>query len=486
METKELKIEPKIVGKTFDDFLLRPQKGIVEHRGDVELKSAFSRNISLNFPIVSANMDTVTESKMAIAIAQHGGIGIIHRNLSIAGQAKEAEETKRAENFIIANPYTILSSKTIREAKRLMEQKNVGTLPVVNKSNELLGLLTDTMILFCDDDSQSVFNWMLEINRGLQFSKKEILSAQEARQELLRWKVTKLPLVDGMFKLKGLIMARDIDRLLRHKVTNKDSNGRLRVGAAIGATGDFLERAAELIRVGVDVLVMDIAHGHSTAMEKGVKEFREKFPDFELICGNTATREGALFLKELGADGIKVGVGPGLGCRTRLETGAGVAQLQAIREIYLALRGELPIIADGGVRHDKDFWIALAFGADCVMVGSHLAGTDEAPGDIITEPGTGLKSKIYRGMTAPEAKLENSGDAPEDKRTIQFIEGQERKVPYRGAVNDVLNRIREHLQGSVSYMGEKTLEEARKKTIDDPLKFFTLLSEAAKRESFER
>lgn len=477
-------VEPEIRGKTFDDFLFRPQKGIIEHRDDVELRSRFSRNISLNFPIVSANMDTVTESRMAIAAAQHGGLGIIHRNLSIEEQAKEVEKAKRAENFIIPNPYTILASKTVKEAKWLMERKKVGTLPVVNESNELLGLLTDTMILFCNDDLQLVSDWMLGIGGGLQFSKEKITSAEEARQELLRWKVTKLPLVDGGFKLKGLIMARDIHRLLRHKVANKDSNGRLRVGAAIGAVGDFLKRADALIKAGVDVLVMDIAHGHSAAMEQGVKEFRRYFPNFELVCGNVATWEGALFLKNLGVDGIKVGVGPGLGCRTRLETGAGVAQLQAIREVYLALGGDPPIIADGGVRNDKDFFMALALGgADCVMVGSDLAGTDEAPGDLIPEPGTNRRSKIYRGMTAPEAKLDYGNDNPDDKRAIRFVEGEERKVPYQGSVNDIFTRIRDHLQGSVSYAGEKTLEEARTKMVQNPLKYFGIISEATKRES---
>ena len=481
----QFSVEDIFVGKTFDDFSIEPQLGVVEHRENVQLKTRFSKNIGLNLPLVAANMDTVTGPKMCIAMAQHGGIGILPRSaaIPISLQTEWAKKVKRAENFIIAKPYIILISNTVGEARRLMELKKVGTLPVVNESNELLGLLTDTMVLFCDDDSDSVSDWMLKINGGLQFSRKEILSAQEARQELLRWKISKLPLVDSQFKLRGLIMAKDINRLLRHKVANKDSNGRLRVGAAIGATGDYLERADELIKVGVDVIVIDIAHAHNEAvLSKAVEKFREKFGDFELVCGNVATFEGACFLKDLGVQGIKVGIGSGHGCLTRIKTGVGVPQVHAVRSAWHALKdNDIPVVSDGGVRQTGHIPIALAVGASSVMVGSMLAGTDEALGRLIRDPLTGASKKEYRGMTSPQAKLATSSED-----SIKNVEGRSEEVPYRGGVAEILKSIQQDLQSMVSYSGEADLESARLKFVQDPLQFLVPLSPAAIQESYRR
>jgi len=481
----QFSVEDIFVGKTFDDFSIEPQLGVVEHRENVQLKTRFSKNIGLNLPLVAANMDTVTGPKMCIAMAQHGGIGILPRSaaIPISLQTEWAKKVKRAENFIIAKPYIILISNTVGEARRLMELKKVGTLPVVNESNELLGLLTDTMVLFCDDDSDSVSDWMLKINGGLQFSRKEILSAQEARQELLRWKISKLPLVDSQFKLRGLIMAKDINRLLRHKVANKDSNGRLRVGAAIGATGDYLERADELIKVGVDVIVIDIAHAHNEAvLSKAVEKFREKFGDFELVCGNVATFEGACFLKDLGVQGIKVGIGSGHGCLTRIKTGVGVPQVHAVRSAWHALKdNDIPVVSDGGVRQTGHIPIALAVGASSVMVGSMLAGTDEALGRLIRDPLTGASKKEYRGMTSPQARLATSSED-----SVKNVEGRSEEVPYRGSVAEILKSIQQDLQSMVSYSGEADLESARLKFAQDPLQFLVPLSPAAVQESYRR
>ena len=481
----QFSVEDIFVGKTFDDFSIEPQLGVVEHRENVQLKTRFSKNIGLNLPLVAANMDTVTGPKMCIAMAQHGGIGILPRSaaIPISLQTEWAKKVKRAENFIIAKPYIILVSNTVGEARRLMELKKVGTLPVVNESNELLGLLTDTMVLFCDDDSDSVSDWMLKINGGLQFSRKEILSAQEARQELLRWKISKLPLVDSQFKLRGLIMAKDINRLLRHKVANKDSNGRLRVGAAIGATGDYLERADELIKVGVDVIVIDIAHAHNEAvLSKAVEKFREKFGDFELVCGNVATFEGACFLKDLGVQGIKVGIGSGHGCLTRIKTGVGVPQVHAVRSAWHALKdNDIPVVSDGGVRQTGHIPIALAVGASSVMVGSMLAGTDEALGRLIRDPLTGASKKEYRGMTSPQARLATSSED-----SVKNVEGRSEEVPYRGSVAEILKSIQQDLQSMVSYSGEADLESARLKFAQDPLQFLVPLSPAAVQESYRR
>jgi IMP dehydrogenase len=316
------------------------------------------------------------------------------------------------------------------------------------------------------------------------------ISVPEAEKILFEKRIEKLPLVDANGTIRGLITKKDLILSRQRPFSSKDRKGRLLVGAAIGARGDYLERAEELIRAGADMLVIDIAHGHSDVMKKAVESFRRKFGDTELICGNIGTAEGALFLKQLGVDGIKVGIGPGRGCRTRLETGAGVPQLQAVREVWHALHDSIPIISDGGIRNDKDIFLAIACGASSVMLGAMLSGTEEAPGYLIIDPATGQKQKLYRGMTSPQAVLEALYDAEHgydaDVALSTPAEGQEMQVPYKGSVVDVLHRIRGHLASAVSYAGGDSLAQARAEIVPDPLRFLIPLSESSYRESYER
>jgi IMP dehydrogenase len=303
-------------------------------------------------------------------------------------------------------------------------------------------------------------------------------------------RVEKLPLVDGDRRIRGLITKKDNLAARQRPYSSKDTRGRLLVGAAIGARGDFLERAAELLGAGADVLLIDIAHAHAAVMRRAVEAVRARFSEAELVCGNVATAEGAAFLRDLGADAIKVGVGPGRGCRTRLETGAGVPQLQAVREAWCAVEDAVPIIADGGVREDKDVFLALVAGASVVMLGSLLSGTDEAPGQLIEDPGTGEKRKIYRGMTSPQAVFhalydDEEPDAIETALEVP-AEGQEMQVAYRGSVVDILRRIRGHLRSAVSYGGAESLAALRAKVLPDPLRYLVPLSAAARAESYER
>lgn len=486
-------VEDIFVGKTFNDFTLNPQRGVVEHRADVSLGSRFSRNIPLGLPVVAANMDTVTGPTMCIAMAQEGGIGILPRSdaISISVQAQWVREVKRAENFIIEKPWLTLELDTVGLARSEMAKRNVNTLLVVDAAGELKGMLTTRGINLCQNDAESVADWMkARMGGGLIFSKKDFISLEMAAEELKRLKVTKLPLIDKDFKIKGLITSKDIASLMKNKLANKDAKGRLRVGAAIGATGDYLERAAELIKEGADVMVMDVAHAHNEAVIRpAIENFRKKFGDFELVGGNVATYEGATFLRDLGVDGIKVGIGSGFGCRTRLQTSAGVPQIQAVRAAWHGSKdnrnvaGQIPFVSDAGVRQNGHIAIALLLGASSVMVGSMLAGTDETPGEIISDPATGQKYKFYRGMTSPEVKLGQTGFS----REIKNIEGQSRRVPYTGgSVKEILTGIRHDLQSMISYAGEQSLQAAREKINQNPIDYLIPLSLAAQEESFKR
>jgi IMP dehydrogenase len=316
------------------------------------------------------------------------------------------------------------------------------------------------------------------------------ISIGEAEDRMFAHRVEKLPLVDGDRRIRGLITKKDILAARQRPYSSKDARGRLLVGAAIGARGDFLERAAELLGAGADVLLVDIAHGHSQVMRRAMEAIRGRFGDVEVVCGNVATVEGAEFLRDLGAGAIKVGVGPGRGCRTRLETGAGVPQLQAIREAWCAVEDAVPVIADGGVREDKDLFLALVAGASVVMLGSLLSGTDEAPGQLIEDPGTGEKRKIYRGMTSPQAVFRALYDDEEPDALEAALEvpaeGQEMQVPYRGSVVTILRRIRGHLRSAVSYGGAESLAQLRDKVLPDPLRYLVPLSAASRAESYER
>jgi IMP dehydrogenase len=483
------RVEPEFVGRTYDDFLFRPQKGVAGSRREVTLRSHLTRGIALDLPVVSANMDSVTGGRMAQALALEGGLGFVHRGMSIEAQAREVAEVKRTHGFVVEAPLRVARSARLRDARELMRRH--GTSLLVEEepgSGVLAGLLTARDVPWFEvDDSQRVEAFMTPFAQLMTGTPG--VSLEEAERILFDNRVEKLPLVDEQRRIRGLITKQDVI-LHRHRPNvSKDAKGRLLVGAAVGATGDYIERGAALVEAGADALLIDIAHGHSGAMGRAVRTFRGAFQDVPLVCGNVATGDGARYLRDAGADAIKVGVGPGRGCRTRLETAAGVPQLQAIREAWCAVGEDVPIIADGGVKDDKDIFLALICGASVVMMGSALSGTDEAPGRVIEDPAKGEKRKVYRGMTSPQAVLESLYEADEADvaRALETpAEGQEIQVPYRGSVLDILNRIRGHLRSAVSYAGGGSLEEVRAQIVRDPLTYLIPLSEASRRESYER
>ncbi len=479
------------IGKTFDDFLFRPQLGLVESRQRVGLTSRLTRQLLLELPIVSANMDSVTGMRMAESMALEGGLGLIHRGQSIERQAGKVARVKRSHSAIIEQPLCLPLGTTIRDARRFARQHHITAILIETRAGSgiLAGLISDRdMPWFDDTDDGTVDDFMTPVDKL--HTHAPGISVEEAERLLFERRIERLPLVDAERRIHGLVTRKDILFLRRRPYASKDAKGRLLVGAAVGARGDFLERAEELVNAGADCLVIDIAHGHSRIMADAVAALRGRCTAVPLICGNVATGDGARFLMDLGADAIKVGVGPGYGCRTRLETAAGVPQLQAIREAWCAVEDAVPIIADGGVRHDKDIFLALICGASSVMLGSALSGTDEAPGMVIEDPATHLKKKIYRGMTSPQAIFESLYDAENSEALEDALdtpaEGQESQVPYKGSVVDILRRLRGHLRSAVSYAGETSLEAARAKTVPDPLKFLIPLSEASRRESYER
>ena len=426
---------------------------------------------------------------MAKAIALEGGLGFVHRGMSIEAQVCEVEWVKRSHGFVVEEPFRIPRTATLREARELMRRHGTSLLiEEVPGSAILAGVLSARDLPWFDDhDDRPVGELMTPFER-LETRAPEV-SLEEAERALFERRIEKLPVVDEERKIRGLITKQDVI-LHRHRPSvSKDAKGRLRVGAATGATGDYLERAAALIEAGTDVVLIDIAHGHSRVMGRAVEAFRARFPETPLACGNVGTAEGARFLAELGADAIKIGIGPGRGCRTRLETAAGVPQLQAVREIWLAVGERVPIIADGGVRADKDIFLALVCGASTVMIGSALSGTDEAPGTVIVDPASGQKRKIYRGMTSPQAVLQTLYGVEEAEVAAALdtpAEGQEIQVSYRGSVVDILKRIRGHVRSAVSYTGCTSLVEARELISSDPAAWLIPLSEASRRESYEQ
>jgi IMP dehydrogenase len=486
-----MNLEPEFIGRTYDDFLFRPQRGLVESRRRVRLASRVTRDLTLGLPVVSANMDSVTGGAMAKTMALEGGLGFVHRALSIEAQAHEVAQVKRSHGHIVEHPLRLPRDATIRDAREFTRRHHVtGILIEEEKGSDVLaGLLSNRdMPWFAGFDDRRVEEFMTPVDRL--HTRAPGVSAEEAERIMFEHRIEKLPLIDAERRIHGLITKSDIILSRQRPDSSQDAKGRLLVGAAIGARGDFLERAAELLGAGADVLLIDIAHGHSDVMRAAVESFRRMFPEVALVCGNVGTAEGARFLTDLGVDGIKVGIGPGRGCRTRLETAAGVPQLQAVREVWCAVEESVPIIADGGVKDDKDIFLALACGASTVMLGSMLSGTDEAPGTVIEDPATREKQKLYRGMTSPQAVFEALYDAstPEDMEQALETppEGQEMRVPYKGSVRDVLHRIRGHLRSAVSYAGGDQLSEVRERVTRDPLRYLIPLSEAARRESYER
>lgn len=452
MATSKILLE----GFTYDDVLLVPAYSEILPR-EVSIKSRFTKNISINTPVISAAMDTVTESEMAIAMASEGGIGILHKNMTIAQQAAEVKKVKRSESGMIIDPITLTKDKDVAYAKSLMKKYKIGGIPIINDIGELIGILTNRDLRFENENERSVAEVMTSKNL---ITTKEGTSLKEAEEILQQHKIEKLPVVNSENKLIGLITYRDIIKVSENPNANKDTFGRLRVAAAIGVTGDSLERAAALICEGVDALVIDTAHGHSKGVATILKVIKKKFPDTDIIVGNIATGDAAKFLVEAGADAVKVGIGPGSICTTRIIAGVGFPQLSAIMEVAEAIKGSgIPVIADGGIRHTGDIPKAIAAGADTVMLGSLLAGTKESPGETIIFEGRKFKS--YRGMGSIEAMKQGSKDRyfqdVEDDVKKLVPEGIVGRVPYKGEVYETMHQFIGGLRAGMGYCGSKDI-----------------------------
>jgi IMP dehydrogenase len=447
-------------GLTFDDVLLVPKRSPIRSRGDVSTATMLTRHLRMDIPIVSANMDTVTEGRMAVAMARAGGIGIIHRFMSAERQAEEVRKAKRAESHIVESPRTISCGATCGEARRLMERYGIGGLVVVDEVGKPAGILTNRDVEF-SVDAMDVCEAMTPVSRMI--TAPAGTSLEEAQRILYQHRLEKLPLLHPDGRLAGLITTKDIVRSLEHPHSTKDDKGRLRVGAAVGVQPGFLERAGLLLDAGADVLVVDIAHGHSDNAIEAVKDLRREYGAIEIVAGNVASGDGTRDLVEAGADAVKVGVGPGSICITRIVTGFGVPQLTAVAECAgVAASYGIPIIADGGIRTSGDVAKALAAGAQTVMVGSLLAGTDESPGVVILR--NNRRTKVSRGMASlgatidrPDRKSEGDGDDPSWSRVV--AEGVEAAVPYRGSVDDLLHQLVGGLRSALSYGGATTIEE---------------------------
>jgi IMP dehydrogenase len=487
-------------GCTFDDVILAPQRSVLARRDPsvIDLSCRLSRRITLKRPIVSANMDTVTRAPMAIVQAEEGGIGIIDRGYrpgEIEPQVREVGIVKRTQHGVISDPYSITGSATISEATTLMARSRVGTLVVVDEQGKFKGLLTERDTRFVTGRDVRVDERMTPLERLVVHHGSIDLAAAE--RIMVERKVKKLPLVADDGQLLGLVTAKDLMRQRRLPFATRDEQGRLRVGAAIGATGDFLERAAELVKTGVDVIVIDIAHGHSVVMERAMLEFRKRFSGVEMIAGNVATAEGARFLVDRGADGIKVGIGPGGGCTTRMTTSFGVPQMQALLECRLALaESEVALIADGGVKRHGGLAEALLFGGDCAMLGSAFAGTEEAPGEIVhksvmlseSQKAVKVPFKVLRGMASLAAIRDRLDVEDADPVELDAIgaEGIEISVPARGSARTIVREMIKHLCSSISYGGASSLTELRSLFWSNPQKYIIRQSESARRESYER
>ncbi len=446
---------------TFDDVLLVPQKSDV-HPAEVDVSTRFSRRIALRVPIVSAAMDTVTEAHLAIAMAQEGGLGIVHKNLSVAQQAGEVDKVKRSESGMIVDPVTVPPDAPVAQALELMAKFRISGVPVT-VGTRLVGILTNRDLRFETRTSLPVSELM---------TKHDLITVpvgttlEQAREILHEHKVEKLLVVDQDFNLRGLITVKDIQKQIKYPSACKDALGRLRVGAAVGVVGDYLERAAALVEAKVDVLVVDTAHGHSSRVLKAVEELKARFADVDVVAGNVGTYEGARDLRSAGADGVKVGIGPGSICTTRVVSGAGMPQITAIAEAARALAGsDIPLIADGGVKFSGDVVKAIASGASSVMIGSLLAGTDESPGELILRQGRSFKS--YRGMGSIGAMKEGSRDRyfQEGETSTQKLvpEGIEGMVPYKGPLSAMLQQLVGGLRSGMGYCGAGSVPELQRK-----------------------
>lgn len=462
-------------GLTFDDILLVPARSSVLPR-DVEISSFLTREIKLNIPFLSAAMDTVTESQMAIAMAAQGGIGIIHKNMSIEKQADEVDKVKRSESGMIVNPITLTPDRTIREAEEFMSKYHISGIPIVEENGKLVGILSNRDLRFETNRDLPVYELM---------TKENLITAplgttlEDAQKILHRHRIEKLPVVDKKGIIKGLITYKDILKKKKFPNACKDHLGRLRVGAAVGVTKDTLERVEALVAANVDVLAVDTAHGHSEGVLKTVKEIRRKFKNVQIVAGNIVTKEAALELANIGVDAVKVGIGAGSICTTRIVAGVGVPQISAVIEVANALKGKIPVISDGGVKQTGDVAKAIAAGADTVMMGGMLAGCDETPGEKVLFEGRSFK--VYRGMGSLGAMKQGSSDryfqdVEEDIKKL-VPEGIEGRVPYKGPLAETVYQFVGGLRAAMGYCGSKNISEFKNKTK------FVKISNAGLRES---
>ena len=456
-------IKSKFVGEglTYEDVLLVPSYSKILP-SEVSLQSKFSRNITLNVPIVSAAMDTVTESKMAIAMASEGGIGVIHKNMSIDDQANEVRLVKRAESGMIIDPVTLDADSLVIDAKNNMKKFKIGGIPIVSKTGKLIGIVTNRDLRFEKDNYKKLSEVMTTKNL---ITAKAGTSMLQAEDILQTHKIEKLPVVDSKGILIGLITFRDINKHSEKPTSNKDKLGRLIVSAAIGTDKGFLKRAEQLIKAGVDALVVDTAHAHSSRVGDVLKNLKDSFDGLDIVVGNIATAEAANYLKEIGADGIKVGIGPGSICTTRIVAGVGYPQLSAILEVSEALKNSnIPLIADGGIRYTGDISKAIAAGADSVMLGSLLAGSEESPGETIIYDGR--KFKTYRGMGSVEAMQKGSKDryfqSDESDKQKLVPEGIVGRVPYKGQIYESIHQFIGGLRSGMGYCGSKDIKTLKK------------------------
>ncbi|MEI7542829.1 MAG: IMP dehydrogenase [bacterium] len=450
-------------GLTFDDVLLIPQRSSVLPR-EVELKTKFSRNISINIPLVSAAMDTVTEAKLAIAIAQEGGIGVIHKNLTIEEQAKEVDKVKRSESGMILDPITLHLDSTVAQAAEYMNKYNVSGFPVT-EGKKLVGILTNRDLRFVQNRKQNISELMTPKERLITASSG--ISLEKAQEILHKNRIEKLPVVNKDFELKGLITIKDIEKRLKHPFAAKDSFGRLMVAAAVGPSDELFDRAQALVNAGVDALIVDTAHGHSDSVLRAVKELKKRFKNIDIIGGNIATEAAARDLIKAGADGLKVGMGPGSICTTRIIAGIGVPQITAIMDVVKAAnKAGVSVIADGGIKYSGDITKALAAGADTVMIGSLFAGTEESPGESVLLDGRSFK--VHRGMGSLAAMKKRGGreryfqwEEEEEKLVPEGIEG---RVPFRGALASTVHQLMGGVRAGMGYCGVKNIKELKENT----------------------
>ncbi len=440
-------------GLTFDDVLLVPGKSEVLPK-EVKINTYLTRNIKLNIPLMSAGMDTVTESKMAIAMAREGGVGIIHKNMSIEQQALEVDKVKRSEHGIITDPFYLSRDHNVSDALELMERYHISGVPIVEETGKLVGIITNRDIRFETDTTKKIDDVMTKEN--LVTAKRDI-TMDEALETMKKYKIEKLPLVDEEYKLSGLITIKDIEKSIKYPNSAKDEAGRLLAGAAVGVTQDMMERIDALVKAKVDVIVVDTAHGHSKGVLEAVKRIKLEYPKLQVIAGNVATAEATVALIKAGADAVKVGIGPGSICTTRVVTGIGVPQITAIMNCAEAAKEyDIPVIADGGIKYSGDITKAIAAGANVVMIGSLFAGTNESPGE--EELYEGRRFKVYRGMGSMGAMQAGSRDRYFQEDTKKLVpEGVEGRVPYRGPLGDVVYQLLGGLRSGMGYVGAEDI-----------------------------